>query len=516
MDVAPRRIKVGQAVALDVHKGHVDVANRVDVRLAVFGEDLVEGDVSADVDVGVGFADLVAHELDAGERTHAADRVELEDVLGGIEAKHAIVLVAIVKADDGHVGQGDAAFLRSDLQQHVHHDGAGLDDDVALFGLDVGIGLQLSAADEVFEDDLAARFDVERVIVSADGAGGTGFEGDIALGLDVGTGLVRLSAVQERAGRVRHGDDDVLAGDDAKLVLHALGLDDLLGLVRRTNSLHAAIGTDAQVVLREREVENVVHGLDGQVGRAIVGNAGHAVLGRRVGLEPLGAVEVPEAALRVGGDDVGEALKLHLHARLEGDDRLLGRGIRREGAEQRVGVFEDHVVGLVGGTVEHGAEDDVVLLVRNQHQHLAGILVDVEVVVDAVAVAGHIVVRGHLLQLDGHIFDRAVDVGIVAGRLAAVLGGGLVEVDLVVAELLVALIVHRRGDAHGAVAQGGVVDGHVVDVQRPTGGFVRNKGAVIRSTDIADGVVVIVVELCGMIDVPGQEYGFVQRVGAVP
>ena len=179
-------------------------------------------------------------------------------------------------------------------------------------------------------------------------------------------------------------------------------------------------------------------------------------------------------------------------------------------------MFEDHVVGLVGGAVEHSAEDDVVLLVRDQHQHVAGILVDVEIVVDAVAVAGHIIVRGHLLQLDGHVFDRAVDVGVVAGRLAVVLGGGLVEVDFVVAELLVALIGHRRGDAHGAVAQGRVVDVHIVDIQEQ---FVcleviQPSLAVAVYGDSALGVVIIVVVLCGMLDVPGHEDRFTQRVCA--
>ena len=290
MDVALRRIEIGQAVALGVHERDVDGPGRVDVGLAVFGEDLVEGNAAAGVDVGVGLADRIAHELDAAQSAFAADRVELDDVLGGVEAKHAIVLVAIVFAYDGHVGQGDAAHLGGDLQQHVHDDGAGLDDDVALFGVDEGVGLKLSAADEVFKDDLAASDDVERIFLGADGAGGAAHEGHVAVGLDVGTGLARLSAIKERAFAVGHGDGDVLAGDDAERVLRALGLDDFLGLVRGADDLHAAVGADAQAVQHQRVIENVVRGLDGQVSRAAIGYAGHAVRRRHRSFDPIGAV----------------------------------------------------------------------------------------------------------------------------------------------------------------------------------------------------------------------------------
>ena len=381
--------------------------------------------------------------------------------------------------------------------------------------MDVGIGLQRTAADKVVEDDLSARFNGQRLVGGADGAGGTGGNGDVLFGLDVGLRLARLPAVEKRTGRIGHGDGYVLTSQRAQRIVQALDLDDLLGLRGRAHNLNAAVGANAQALAHQRVVEHAVHSLDGQVGGSAVGNTGYAIGRRGGGLQPIGSVEVPVAALGVGGNHIGEALKLHAHARVEGDHRLHGGNLLRVLVQQRVGICQRHVVGAVSRAVEHRAEDDVFACIRHQHQHVAGILVDVEIVVDAVTRARLVGVAGHGGFLDGHVVNLAVDGGVVTGIRAAILRGRFVNVDLVIAKFIVALVFHRRGNAHGTVAQRGVVDGYVVVIQLHAGGAIcRHARAIITNPDIA--ICIIAIGFAPPLKVPSQKHGFFQRVRIEP
>ena len=394
------------------------------------GIHLIQRDRTAGRQRRVGQAVIVARQHQSGQ-VLGNHGTQLHDVSAGGHDEHAIVVIAIVLADHREIRQLDRAVLRVHGELHIPNHGIRLDDDVAVAHLDVGVRIQLLAADQILEDDVSAGDDVQGLLRRADGAGRTGDQRYVPIRSDVRSRLSVRSAVHKASGLIGHGDNHLAARQRAERIAHPGNLNQLLRAAALARQDDASVGAHADTV-GQRVGQNAFLGFDGQPCLSAIGDqrlASAGDLGRR---HPIAAIEVPVPSLNIRGHHVGQAFQHHVLLLLQDELRLnllIGAAVE---IDLRVHVGNLHVAGLVRAAVVDRVELAGAVGVRvHEHQHPAG-CGDVQIIVDAIALSGDVIVRRQLGLLDLNVADRAVELG-VADQLrigvVAFVGVRLVESD---------------------------------------------------------------------------------------
>ena len=344
--------------------------------------------------------------------------IQLHDVPAGSHFEHAVVVIAVVLADHRDIRQLDRTVLRVHTEQHIPNHGIRLDDDVAVAHLDEGVRVQLRAAEQILEDDVSACDDVQRLLLRADGAGRSGDQRDILIRSDVRSRLCVGSAVHKASGLIGHGDNHLSARQRAQRIGHPGNLRQHLRAAALARQDDASVGAHADSV-GQRVVQNAVDGFDGQVRLAAIldqrlGSVGHC--GRLI---PVRTVEVPVPFLNVLSHHVGQAFERHVLPLLQGELRLNRFVLAAVEVDLRVRVGNLQIARLIRFAIEDRVELAGAVGVRvHKHEHLSGIG-NVQIVVDAIALTGDVIVLRQRGLLDRKIVDRAVDqrVALVAVRL---------------------------------------------------------------------------------------------------
>ena len=424
---------------------------------------LSQRDGAARRQVRIGRADRIADEHQSGQML-GNHRIQLHDVSAGGHSEHAVVVIAIVIADHRDIRQLDRTVLRVHGEQHIPNHRIRLDDDVAFAHLDVGVRVKLLAANQILEENVSAGDDIQRLIRRADGAGRAGDERDVLDRFDVRRRLIARPAIQKASGLIGHGDDHLPARKRAERVAHPGNLDQLLRVEARPLRHNAAVGAHADAA-GQRVVEHAVLGFNGQPGLAAVRDQRFCaadLLGRLI---PVRAVEVPVPSLNILGHHVGQAFERHVLILLQEELRLNRRVGAAVAVDFRVRVGDLHVAGLIRPAVEDRSKLAGTIGVRvHEHQHLAA-FGDVQVIVDAIALSGDVIVRRQRGLLDRDVPDRAVELGI-ADRLrigiAALVGVRIVESDKIAGIRVVRI---GRLDHQRRHPRAGIGDFHFVAVE---------------------------------------------------
>ena len=415
---------------------------------------LIQRDGAACRQLRIGHAVHIALQHQTGQvrGNHGA---QLHDVAAGCHPDHAVVVVAVVLADHREVRQLDRAVLRVHGEQHVTNHGIRLDDDVAVADLDVGIRGQLLAADQIPEENVSASDDVQRLLRRSDGAGRAGHQRHVLLRGDVRSRLPVRSAIQQASILIGHGDDHLTARERSQRIAHSGNLRELLRIGARAVQDDAAVGAHADAV-GQRVVQHAVDGLHGQPRFAAIVDPRLASAGGNGCPQPVRAIKVPVTALHIPGDHVGQAFQRHVLL-LQVELRLNRRAFAAVLIDQRIRVHDLHEAGFIRPAIKDRSEfADAVGIRVHQHQHPA-VCGDVQVIVDAVALTGDVLVLRQRGLFDRNVADRAVDLRIAVPAVRLVESNVIVGIRVV----RISRLDHQRRRARTCID-----DAHTVIVER--------------------------------------------------
>ena len=415
---------------------------------------LIQRDCAARCQIRIGQTVVIADEHQSGQmrRNHG---VQLHDVFAGSHLEHAVVVIAVVLTDHRDIRQLDRTIRGVHRELHIPNNCIRLDNDVAVAHLDEGVRVQLLATEQILEDDVSAGDDVQRLLLRADGAARSGDQRDILIRSDIRIRLFVCSAIHKASGLIGHGNNYLSARQRAERIGHSGNLCQHLRITGRAQQHDASVGAYA-VIVGQRVVQNAVNGFHGQPRFA-------AMLDQRLGsagccrsLIPVRTVKVPVPSLNILRHHVGQAFERHVLPVLQDELRLNRRVPTAVEVDLRVRVGNLQIVGLIRPAIEDRAElADAILVCIHKHEHLSGIG-NVQIVVNAIALTGDVIVRRQRGLLDREIIDRAVDLCVA-----------LVAVRLVESDVITGILVIRidRLDHQRCRPRTGIGDDHVVIVE---------------------------------------------------